>query len=79
MIEFRVDDTVVQAKIAEGQVDTSGSPQWPADVVIRTDGETLLGLSSGEVEVGEAEEQGWLEVEGDRRLFRAALRIFAAS
>ncbi len=76
VIEFRVDDTLVQARIANGEIATSAAETWPPDVVVRTDGETLLGLSAGELDPKDAEREGWLEVEGDRRLFRSALRIF---
>ena len=79
VIEFRVDDSCVQAQIRDGTIETAAEERWRPDVVIRTDGVTLLALSAGELDAKEVEASGVLEVVGDRRLFRASLRIFAAS
>lgn len=78
VVEFQVDETRVQARIAQGTIATSAESPWAADVVLRTDGETLLALNTGELDAKDAEREGWLEIEGDRRLYRAALRMFAS-
>ena len=77
VLEWRIDASVVQARIREGTIETSGETRWRPDVVITTDGETLLGVWGGDVAVEDAEASGSLEIDGDRRLFRTSLRVFA--
>ena len=76
VLEYRVDGTCVQARVREGTIETAGEERWKPDLVIRTDGETLLGLAAGEVDPRQAEAAGALELDGDRKLFRASLRFF---
>jgi DNA-binding HxlR family transcriptional regulator/putative sterol carrier protein len=78
VLEYQVDGTRVQARLRDGTIETTAEPRWKPDVVVRTDGETLLALSSGELAFRQAEAEGALEIEGDRRLFRASLRAFGA-
>ena len=77
MLEYRVDGTRVQAKVRDGTIDTTLEPRWTPDVVLEADGETLLGLATGDLDPDEAETSGALRVEGDRRLYRSSLRFFA--
>ena len=79
MIEYRVDDTCVQARLRDGVIETAGEARWRPDVVLRTDGASFRQLSTGELDAAKAEADGSLEVEGDRRLFRASLRAFASA
>ncbi|MEM7516981.1 MAG: hypothetical protein AAF368_08680, partial [Planctomycetota bacterium] len=58
-------------------IETAGEVRWKADVTLTADGETFLGLASGEIDPEEAEEEGWLTVTGHRRLYRASLRAFS--
>ena len=76
VIEYRIDGEPVQAKLESGTIETSAESPWNPDVTIKASGELLLGLSRGEVEIKSAEAAGDLTVTGDRRLFRASLRIF---
>jgi len=78
VIEYRIDDTRVQARIKNGTIATSAEESWKPDVVIEANGETLLALSRGELKPKEAEASGALAVSGDRRLFRSSLRVFRA-
>ena len=77
VLEYRVDGTRVQARVRNGEVETSLEPRWKADVVLEATGETLLALAAGELDPNDAEAQGALEVKGDRRLYRSSLRFFA--
>jgi len=77
VIEYQVDDTRVQARLRDGTIETSPEPRWTPDVVLRADGSTFLALSSGALDPKQAEAEGALAVEGDRRLFRASLRAFS--
>jgi len=76
VIEYRVDDTCVQARFRDGRIDTAGEARWRPDVVLSANGETFLDLSTGRVEPERAEAEGDLSIEGDRRLYRASLRAF---
>lgn len=76
VIEYQVDGTCVQARIRDGTIQTTGEATWQPDVVLRTDGETLLALSRGELTAKDAEAKGRLSVDGDRRVFQASLRAF---
>ena len=76
VLEYRVDGTHVQARVEDGAIETSPDVRWDPDVVVQTDGATLLALSAGRVEVADTEADGRLVVEGNRRLFRSSLRFF---
>lgn len=78
VIELRVDDTCVQARLDQGTIETAGEERWTPDTVLRTDGATLLAIQAGELDADAAEEEGALVVEGSRRLYRSCLRVFAA-
>lgn len=77
VIEYRIDDSRVQAKLHDGRLETSGEPRWKPDLVVSADGATFLEMASGELDPVVAEEEQRLEVEGDRRLWRTSLRAFA--
>ena len=53
--------------------------RWRPDVVVHTDSNTFLDLSRGTLTPRTAEAEGDLQVEGNRRLFNASLRVFAAT
>ena len=46
-------------------------------VVLEADGETLLAIAGGTLDPDDAEADGALRVDGDRRLYRSSLRFFA--
>ena len=76
VLEYRVDGTRVQARVRDGEIETSLEPRWTPDAILEADGATLLALASGELDPDEAEAEGSLRVEGDRRLYRSSLRFF---
>ncbi|MEM1453379.1 MAG: winged helix-turn-helix transcriptional regulator [Planctomycetota bacterium] len=77
VLEYRVDGTRVQARVRDGEIETSLEPRWDADVVLEADGETLLAIAGGTLDPDDAEADGALRVDGDRRLYRSSLRFFA--
>ncbi|MDF1839778.1 MAG: winged helix-turn-helix transcriptional regulator [Planctomycetota bacterium] len=79
VIEYRIDESCVQAKLTSGALETAGEARWEPDVVIRADGETFLQLAAGELDPKNAEEQGRLELIGSRRLWRTSLRVFSVA
>lgn len=78
VLELRIDDTRVQARIRNGRLETSAEPRWKPDAVLSSDGATFLALSAGELDFEQAESAGRIAVEGDRRSLRSALRAFGA-
>jgi len=78
-VEYRVDDSRVQARFRDGEIETAAESSWRPDVVVTTDGETFLALSAGELDPRDAEAEGSLEIAGDRALFRRSLRAFGVS
>lgn len=77
VIEYRVDDSIVQARVHDGSIETTATERWTPDVTLHTDGPTLRALAAGELDPRDAEQDGRLRVEGSRRLFRSSLRVFA--
>jgi DNA-binding HxlR family transcriptional regulator/putative sterol carrier protein len=76
VVEFRVDDEVVQASIDQGTVETSSESIWDPDLSLECDGETFLALAAGELDPKSAEADGSLTITGDRRRLRSCLAAF---
>ncbi len=76
VIEYRIDGSTVQARVDRGTIATASGPRWNPDVVATADGDTFLGIASGEVDPDSAERAGTLLLEGSRRVWRGALRAF---
>ena len=79
VVEYQIDGARTQARIRDGAIETAADARWKPDVVVRADGDTFLALAAGEIDPKQAEADGSLEVDGDRRAFRASLRAFGAS
>lgn len=77
VFEYDIDGVRVQAKVQESQIQTSAQTPWNPDLIIRTNGATLLALTRGEQKVRDAEQNGSLSIHGDRRLFRKSLQLFS--
>jgi DNA-binding HxlR family transcriptional regulator/putative sterol carrier protein len=75
--EFRVDDEVFHARIADGAIETAhGAAQQP-DVTITTSGEIFKRVAAGRLGLADAIREGMATVEGDRRALRRLSAAFA--
>lgn len=74
--EFRIGDEVLHADIDDGAIKTVYGPAQRPDVVISTDRDVFLGLSSGRTTLSEAVQNGVAAVIGDEELVRRLSTLF---
>lgn len=63
--ELRIDNEVLQVQIGEGKIDVQQGATQPADVIIRTDMPTYMGLLQRHIQPDDALAAGLVNVEGD--------------
>jgi DNA-binding HxlR family transcriptional regulator/putative sterol carrier protein len=64
--EFRVDDEVFHAWIADSETDVQQGSAPDPDLVVRSDTQTLLAMAAGRIEPTEAVASGAIRIEGDQ-------------
>jgi DNA-binding HxlR family transcriptional regulator/putative sterol carrier protein len=64
--EFRVDDEVFHAWIADSETDVQQGSVPDPDLVVRSDTQTLLAMAAGRIEPTEAVASGAIRIEGDQ-------------
>lgn len=74
--EFRFDDTVMHVRVDDGTVRTGQGVAEDPDLVLVTDGDTLLALGAQQISAEEAVAAGRLEVRGPREMLERMGRIF---
>lgn len=76
--EFRVDDEVFHAWVADGETEVrQGSAAEPA-IVVRSDTRTLLAVAAGRIEPAEAVASGEIWIEGDRGARERCMKMLEA-
>ena len=73
--ELHIDTEVLQVQINDGELHIQQGEALKADVVFHTDMPSYLGLLSGEIEPGEAIQQGLIRIEGDPKALRRFLKV----
>lgn len=75
--EFHVDSETFHLQVADGRVDPHGGPAQDPDLVVTTDGQTMLDLLSQAVSAAEAIASGGVTLEGSPQAAAHALAILA--
>jgi DNA-binding HxlR family transcriptional regulator/putative sterol carrier protein len=78
VLEFRVADSLVQARIEGQDIETCASAKWAPDATLITDEETFLALGAGSLDLGAAIETGAVTIEGHAEFASQALAAFAS-
>jgi DNA-binding HxlR family transcriptional regulator/putative sterol carrier protein len=73
--ELQIEDEVLQARISAGQIQVQQGQPWHADLVIRSDVQSFLGVLSGQLDADAAIASGQVSIVGDRAALNRLVQI----